>query len=244
MPPQPPSSGQTGAFGRGSVTNLLTRSSGSTLAAPSILAADFGRMAEWCGRAVESGAKVLHVDVMDGHFVDNLTMGPDMVRALRAELPQVFLDVHLMVTNPERFVEPFAKAGADHITFHIEVAPPGELRALADAVRAMGKTAGIAINPPTPVDRLWPAADAFDLTLVMSVNPGRGGQAFIVETLEKTRAVRERYGTDMRVEMDGGIGPGNARLVRDSGCDLLVAGSSFFGQPPERWAGILESLQD
>jgi hypothetical protein len=146
-----------------------------------------------------------------------------------------------MVTNPERFVEPFAAAGADHITFHVEVAEPPVLRALADRVRSLGKTAGIAINPPTPVEKLWPVADAFEMVLVMSVNPGRGGQPFITETLDKTRAARARLGPTMRVEMDGGIGPANAREVREAGCDVLVAGSSFFGQPSEKWPATRSS---
>lgn len=228
---------------RGSIPDLFTRSTGRALAAPSILAADFGRMVDCCSLAISAGADVLHVDIMDGHFVDNLTMGPDMVKALRLALPTAFLDVHLMVTNPERFVDPFAAAGADHITFHVEVAEPPALRALADRVRSLGKTAGIAINPPTPVEKLWPVADAFEMVLVMSVNPGRGGQPFIAETLDKTRAARARYGPAMRVEMDGGIGPANARQVREAGCDVLVAGSSFFGQPSEKWPDILAALR-
>ncbi len=233
----------SGSTSVGSISNLFMRSSGRALAAPSILAADFGDMARCCEQAIRAGADLLHVDIMDGHFVDNLTMGPDMVKALRRALPASFLDVHLMVTSPELFVEPFATAGADHLTFHVEIAEPAPLRALADRVRALGKTAGIAINPPTPVEKLWPVADAFELVLVMSVNPGRGGQPFIAETLVKTRAVRERFGPPMRVEMDGGIGPANAGAVRDAGCDVLVAGSSFFGQPSEKWAEIAASLR-
>lgn len=243
MPQTSQSIAPGGSHPRGSVANLFTRSSGRALAAPSILAADFGRMADCCTRAVDAGADVLHIDVMDGHFVDNLTMGPDMVIALRRSLPTAFLDVHLMVTNPERFVGPFTAAGADHITFHVEVAEPASLRALADHVRSLGKTAGIAINPPTPVEVLWPVADAFEMVLVMSVNPGRGGQPFIAETLEKARAARARYGPTMRVEMDGGLGPPNARQVREAGCDVLVAGSSFFGQPSEKWPEIIAVLR-
>lgn len=232
-----------GSSSVGSVSNLFTRSSGRPLAAPSILAADFGNMGSSCERAIRAGADLLHVDIMDGHFVENLTMGPDMVKAIRRSLPNAFLDVHLMVTNPDLFVEPFASAGADHLTFHVEVADVAAIRALADRVRSLGKTAGIAINPPTPIERLWPVADAFEMVLVMSVNPGRGGQPFITDTLLKTRAVRDRYGPNIRVEMDGGIGPANASSVREAGCDVLVAGSSFFGQPSEKWPEIAAALR-
>ena len=233
---------------RGSIQNLFTdRTRSGALAAPSILAADFGRMADECAAAIGAGADVLHVDIMDGHFVDNLTMGPDMVKGIRKVLPTAFLDVHLMVTNPERFAEPFVRAGANHVTFHVEVAEHRALVDLAERVRGMGATAGIAINPPTPVERLWPAIEAFDLVLVMSVNPGRGGQAFIPETLEKTRLARERVGafakSGVRVEMDGGIGPQNAKALREAGCDVLVAGSAFFGKPRSEWPALAAQIR-
>jgi ribulose-phosphate 3-epimerase len=233
---------------RGSIQNLFTDRTGpGALAAPSILAADFGRMGDECAAAVGAGADLLHVDIMDGHFVDNLTMGPDMVKGIRRVLPSAFLDVHLMVTNPERFVEPFRQAGADHLTFHVEVAEPKALIELAERVRGMGATAGIAINPPTAIEKLWPVIDAFELVLVMSVNPGRGGQAFIPETLEKTRLARERVGpfatSGVRVEMDGGIGPQNAKMLREAGCDVLVAGSAFFGKPREQWSTLAAQIR-
>lgn len=233
---------------RGSITNLFTdRTRVGALAAPSILAADFGKMADECAAAIGAGADLLHVDIMDGHFVDNLTMGPDMVKGIRRVLPSAFLDVHLMVTNPERFVEPFVRAGASHVTFHVEVAEPRALLDLAERVRGLGATAGIAINPPTPVDKLWPVIDEFDLVLVMSVNPGRGGQAFIPETLEKTRLARERVGpfdrSGVRIEMDGGIGPLNAKMLREAGCDVLVAGSAFFGKPREQWPVLAAQIR-
>lgn len=234
---------------KGAIENLFTKraNGGRALAAPSILAADFGRMAEECRAALDAGADLLHVDIMDGHFVDNLTMGPDMVKALRRALPGAFLDVHLMVTTPALFIEPFARAGANHITFHVEVGLPTELAMLAERVRGLGATAGIAINPPTPVDKLWPVIGEFELVLVMSVNPGRGGQPFIQETLEKTRLVRERVGpfatSGVRVEMDGGIGPQNAAILRESGCDVLVAGSAFFGKPRPEWKGITQQIR-
>lgn len=202
------------------------------LIAPSVLAGDFARLAEDCRQVIGAGGDLLHVDIMDGHFVPNLTMGPDVARALRRTMPGVFLDVHLMVTNPERFVEPFIRAGASHVTFHVEVLDEPGLRSLADRARSLGATAGVAINPPTPVDRILPVVDAFDLVLVMSVNPGFGGQAFMPEVLEKTRIVRPRLRGDQRLEMDGGIGPDNAAQVREAGCDVIVAGTSIFGDPP------------
>ena len=199
--------------------------------APSILSADFGRLAAEVRAAEEAGADWIHVDVMDGRFVPNMTIGPVVVKAVRAatKLP---LDVHLMIVEPERYVEDFAEAGADVISVHVEASP--HLHRTLQQIRSLGKKAGVVLNPHTPEEAIRYVLGDVDLVLVMSVNPGFGGQSFIPSALPKLRALREmidRGGHDVVLEVDGGVAPGGtAKAVIEAGARMLVAGSAVFGR--------------
>jgi len=221
---------------------LLRSRPESPVVAPSVLAADFADLAADCSNALESGGKLLHLDVMDGHFVPNLSFGPGLIEKLRVSLPDTCFDVHLMITDPEKYIDPFAKSGADHITFHCEVVSEDEAKRLADRVRELGCTAGIAINPETPFEKVQNLLGSFEMLLVMSVHPGFGGQSFIAEVLEKTRRGREEGPANLILEMDGGVAPETAEACRDAGCDVLVAGSALFGKSNSQRANVVRTM--
>jgi ribulose-phosphate 3-epimerase len=197
--------------------------------APSILAADFARLAEQLAAAERGGAGLVHVDVMDGHFVPNITVGPAVVAAVRraTSLP---LDVHLMVQSPDRLLDAFADAGADWISVHVEATP--HLQRCVAALRARGISPGVALNPSTPIGTLDEILPEIDYVLVMTVNPGFGGQAFLPSSLGKLRRLRTaigRLGRQVRIEVDGGVEAGNVRQLLEAGAEILVAGTSVFG---------------
>ncbi len=199
--------------------------------APSILSADFVALGEAIAAAERGGADLIHVDVMDGHFVPNITVGPPVVRAIR-RVSHVPLDVHLMISDPDRYIEAFADAGAAMISVHVEVLP--HLHRTVGFVRSLGLQAGVALNPSTPVGALDEIAGEVDFVLVMSVNPGFGGQAFIPRSESKVRAVRallDRAGSTAPVEVDGGIDRETVGRVVAAGAEILVAGHAIFGTP-------------
>jgi ribulose-phosphate 3-epimerase len=211
--------------------------------APSILSADFARLGEEVRAVTEAGADYLHIDIMDGHFVPNLTIGPDVVRALRphSELP---FDVHLMVAPVDPYIPAFAEAGADILSVHAEAGP--HLHRTLQLIRSLGKRAGVALNPASPASLVEAVLGEVDLVLVMSVNPGFGGQAFIEAQLDKVAELRrliDASGRQIDLEVDGGVNQANAAGIVAAGADVLVAGSATFSDGPEHYASNMARLR-
>lgn len=207
--------------------------------APSILAADFAKLGEEIREVEAAGADLIHVDVMDGHFVPNITMGPAVVKAIRSitELP---LDVHLMIENPDQYIEAFAKAGADYITVHVEAAP--HLHRTLEEIKKYGVKSGVVLNPATPAESIKYVLDGIDMVLLMTVNPGFGGQSFIHSVLPKITEVKNMglaKGAEFEIEVDGGINPETAKLCKEAGATVFVAGSSIFNES-DRKRALLE----
>jgi len=199
--------------------------------APSILSADFLKLGEEILAVEKGGADYIHIDVMDGHFVPNITIGPLIVEAIRP-ITKLPLDVHLMIENPDQYIEAFAKAGADYITVHVEACR--HLHRTIQKIKSFGIKAGVVLNPATPVETIQHVIGDIDMVLLMSVNPGFGGQTFIPEVLPKIRKVKEmaeQKGVNLEIEIDGGVNPETAKQCMEAGANVLVAGSAIYNQP-------------
>ncbi|MBL7214400.1 MAG: ribulose-phosphate 3-epimerase [Phycisphaerae bacterium] len=195
--------------------------------APSILSADFASLASEIAQVTAQGIQVVHLDVMDGHFVPNITIGPPVVKWIR-QCTDAVLDTHLMITDPEKYAPEFIKAGSDHITFHIETVDDPAV--FIDELRSQGVTVGVTLNPETPVKSIEAVARLCDMVLVMTVHPGFGGQSFIDEAAQKCRQVRQIVGPGVRIEVDGGIDATTVATAKNYGADTFVAGNAIFGQ--------------
>lgn len=206
---------------------------GTVEISPSILSADFSKLAEEIAEVEAAGVKMLHLDIMDGHFVPNITFGPPVVAKLR-KCTDLVLDTHLMITDPEKYAPRFIEAGSDHITFHIETVTEPEK--FIEYLHGLGVTCGVTLNPETPVETIERVAPLCDMVLVMTVHPGFGGQKFMDEAARKCTRIREVAGPDVRIEVDGGIDAVTTPTVLSYGADTLVAGNAIFGRPDRKQA--------
>jgi ribulose-phosphate 3-epimerase len=211
---------------------------------PSILSADFASLGEEVRAITAAGADMVHVDVMDGHFVPNLTIGPDVLKALKPHSHLPF-DVHLMISPVDPYIDAFIKAGADYLTVHVEAGP--HVHRTLQEIKKKGCKAGVTLNPGTPVESILGVLDLCDLVLVMSVNPGFGGQSFIATQLDKIARLRtaiDASGRPVRLEVDGGVKPENAGAVWRAGADTIVAGSAVFAGGPDQYAANIQAIRD
>ena len=214
-----------------------------TTISPSILSADFSHLGADCRMVLDAGAQMLHYDVMDGHFVPNISFGVPVLKSLHKALPDAFYDVHLMITHPQQYAEAFAKAGASLLNFHLEC--DDDIQETIDAIKAQGCKVGMTIKPGTPVEELGYYLDQLDLVLVMSVEPGFGGQKFLDNQMAKVRRLRDeitRRGLKTKIQVDGGVSPKTAHIVAEAGADVLVAGSAVYGA--ENPAEAIDSIRE